>query len=198
MKSNTTKFILLYLGIIAIAVAASVFFSSCSSVKKNISSLKTTSDSTRTEQSSSSQAATKDSTGQTKEKGDYTRETVIEEFMGGDQADEILADSSVMEDRPLVFSTGGSVLQTTPSGKLFRRTTIKETGNFEKEQTAQVKQHDTATQQQSSAADVKKTSDAKSKVVDKKSFPWGTIIFWGIVAALLVGAYLYLRHLKIL
>lgn len=196
MKSKTWQFIILYLIFIAIGVFLSCTFSSCSSVKKNISSLKTTSDSTRTEQSSSSQGATKDSTGQTKEKRDYTRETVIEEFMGGDQPDEILADSTHFPDSSGKYSQKPA--KNIPAGQLIKRTTIKETGNFEKEQTAQVKQHDTAAQQKSSAADVKKTSDAKAKVIEKKSFPWGTIIFWGIVIALLVGAYLYLRHLKIL
>lgn len=184
---KTWKMVMIFAaGLIAIAMVIGSM--GCNTVKKSSSSTKVQVDSSHTVQESHESGSKSDSTGRSTENGNYVRETVIEEFIGGSSAGEIKEDSTVFPESPEKYSQNKE--KNIPAGPLMKRTTIKETGNYLKEQSAQVVKNDTATEKKAEATDLNKNIDDRSSNKESSRFPWTIAIIAGAIL-LVVGVVIY-------
>ncbi len=172
---KTWKLALIY-GACIIALAMIIGAFGCNTVKKSSSSSKVEIDSSHVESEVHENSGQIDSSAHTSESGDYTKETVIEEFSGGNLAgNEFLADSTIVHPDP---------------PRVIKRTTIKETGNYLKDQTVQVAKKDTGTVIKVSGTDLNKTVTEKASDKQTSRFPWAGIVF-GVGVLLLIGIIIF-------
>lgn len=168
-----------------------LIFTSCTSVKKTFSASSSNLDSIHTDRTLHTTASQVDSNAQSSEKGDYVRQTVIEEFQGDDNGgDEHLADT--------IAGPGEKYSAKEPEnvpapGKLIKKTTITESGNYLKQQSVDLKTKDTTTKEADHATELKKDDASSSRVVEKHNFPT-SIVIGGFLLIIIAAVVYYLKR----
>lgn len=165
-------------------------FSSCT-VKKSLSKSKTETDSVSVIKSDEVKLVKADSAGTKSEEGAYTKETVVIEY--GDSVVVYGVPDYEEENSQLDFEPREKLPYVKHTSAIKRITTIRETGNYAKQETAQKTMLDSSSKKLDSKTELNKT---EKNVTSVKAKGWDPLLVGGVGLLIVLAGLLYYAHWK--